>query len=87
MQNSKNQKISRRKFLDTSAKATIFSGVAMAGFPTIIPASVIGKNPPSDKINIGWIGCGRQGRGDVMGTLRYDTCQFVAVSDVDSNRM
>jgi predicted dehydrogenase len=87
MQNSKQQKITRRKFLDTSAKATLFSGVALAGFPTIIPASVIGKNPPSDKINIGWIGCGRQGRGDVMGTLRYDTCQFVAVSDVDSKRM
>ena len=27
--------------------------------PTIIPSSVIGKNPPSDKINIGQIGFGR----------------------------
>jgi len=55
--------------------------------PTIIPASVIGKNPPSDKINIGWIGNGRQGRGDVMGTMRFDSAMVVAVSDVDSNRM
>lgn len=55
--------------------------------PNIIPASVIGKNPPSDKINIGWIGCGRQGTGDIMGTMRYDQAMVVAVSDVDSNRM
>jgi myo-inositol 2-dehydrogenase/D-chiro-inositol 1-dehydrogenase len=87
MQKSKNQSISRRKFLDTSVKATLFSSVAMSGFPTIIPSSVIGKNPPGDKINIGWIGCGRQGRGDVMGTLRFDSAMLVAVSDVDSNRM
>ncbi|MCK7460595.1 MAG: Gfo/Idh/MocA family oxidoreductase [Sphingobacterium sp.] len=87
MQNSKKQTITRRKFLDTSAKATLFSGVAMAGFPTIIPARVIGKNPPSDKITIGWIGTGRQGTGDVRGTLRFDTAQFVAAADVDSNRV
>ncbi len=55
--------------------------------PTIIPSSVIGKNPPSDKINIGWIGTGRQGRGDIMGTMRFDSAMVVAVSDVDSNRM
>jgi len=55
--------------------------------PTIIPSSVIGKNPPSDKINIGWIGNGRQGTGDIMGTMRFDQAMVVAVSDVDSNRM
>ena len=55
--------------------------------PTIVPASVIGKNPPSDKINIGWIGCGRQGRGDISDTMRFDTAMVVAVADVDSNRM
>jgi predicted dehydrogenase len=87
MQKTKKQTITRRKFLDTSVKATLFSSVAVSGFPTIIPARVIGKNPPSDKINIGWIGTGRQGRGDVSGTLRFDTALFTAVSDVDSNRM
>ena len=55
--------------------------------PTIIPSSVIGKNPPNDKINIGWIGCGRQGRGDIMDTMRFDSAMVMAVSDVDSNRM
>src|SRR5512138_1797658 len=86
MQNPKKQAISRRKFLDTSAKATLFSGVALAGFPTIIKASAIGKNPPSDKINIGWIGCGRQGSGDIRGTMRFDSAMVIAVADVDSKR-
>jgi predicted dehydrogenase len=87
MQKAIKTKITRRKFVDTSVKATLFSSVAVSGFPTIIPAGVLGKNPPSEKINIGWIGCGRQGRGDVQGTLRFDTAMFVAVADVDSNRM
>ena len=61
---NESKKISRRKFLDTSVKATLLSSVAFNGFPTIIPSGVLGKNPPSDKINIGWIGCGRQGTGE-----------------------
>ncbi|MCU0462339.1 MAG: Gfo/Idh/MocA family oxidoreductase [Bacteroidales bacterium] len=73
----------RRVFISKSMTAA--AGTLI--LPAIVPASVIGKNPPSDKINIGWIGCGRQGRGDVMGTLGFDSCVFVAVSDVDSNRM
>ena len=54
--------------------------------PTIVPSSVIGKNPPNDKINIGWIGCGRQGRGDISGTMRFDSAMIIAVADVDSKR-
>jgi len=73
----------RRKFISNTMAAA--AGTVI--MPTIIPASVIGKNPPSDKINIGWIGNGRQGRGDVMGTMRFDSAMVVAVSDVDSNRM
>lgn len=67
----------------TTAGALAAGGIIV---PEIIPASVIGKNPPSDKINIGWIGCGRQGRGDVGGTMRFDSAVFVAVADVDSKR-
>jgi myo-inositol 2-dehydrogenase / D-chiro-inositol 1-dehydrogenase len=86
MQKIKNRSISRRQFVDTSVKATLFSAVALKGFPTIVPASVIGKNPPSDKINIGWIGCGRQGTGDIFATMGFDTAMVVAVADVDSKR-
>jgi myo-inositol 2-dehydrogenase/D-chiro-inositol 1-dehydrogenase len=80
--------ITRRKFLDTSVKATLLSTVAISGFPTIIPASVIGKNPPSDKINIGQIGFGRIGSShDLPETLPYDVARVVAVADWDSNRV
>ncbi|MBP8959772.1 MAG: Gfo/Idh/MocA family oxidoreductase [Bacteroidales bacterium] len=73
----------RRKFISN----TITAAAGTMVIPTIIPSSVIGKNPPSEKINIGWIGCGRQGRGDIMGTMRFDSAMVVAVSDVDSKRM
>jgi len=72
----------RRKFVANSM--TALAGTII--LPTIVPSSVIGKNPPSDKINIGWIGCGRQGSGDVRETIKFDTAMFVAVADVDSNR-
>ncbi len=73
----------RRKFIASSMTAAAGTMI----LPTIVPASVIGKNPPSDKINIGWIGCGRQGRGDISDTMRFDDAMVVAVADVDSNRM
>jgi len=79
--------ISRRKFIDTSVKATLLSSVAFAGFPTIVPASVFGKNAPSDKINIGQIGFGRIAMThDLAETLKYDVARIVAVADFDSNR-
>jgi len=72
----------RRKFIANSMTAV--AGTII--LPTIVPSSVIGKNPPSDKINIGWIGCGRQGSGDLRATIKFDTAMLVAVADVDSNR-
>ena len=58
------------------------------GFPTIVPASVFGKNAPSNKINIGQIGCGRIAREhDLPGTWQHDSARIVAISDVDSKRM
>ncbi len=58
------------------------------GFPTIVPASVFGKNAPSNKINVGQIGCGRIAREhDLPGTWQHDVARIVAVSDVDSKRM
>lgn len=87
MQKIKNQTITRRTFLDKSVKATIFTSVAVGGFPTIVPASVIGKNPPSDKINIGQIGFGRIAMThDLAETLTYDVARVVSVADFDSNR-
>jgi len=73
----------RRKFLKTTSAAA--SAIVI---PTIVPSSVFGKNAPSNKIQIGQIGCGRIARGhDLPSTMRYDIARVIAVSDVDSNRM
>jgi len=44
----------RRKFLQT----TMIGTAATVVVPTIIPASVMGKNAPSNKINIGGVRSG-----------------------------
>ncbi|MFC3881486.1 Gfo/Idh/MocA family protein [Algoriphagus namhaensis] len=73
----------RRNFIKKSALAA-----SAIGFPTIVPASVFGKNAPSNKINIGQIGCGRIARDhDLPGVWQHDVARIVAVSDLDSNRM
>lgn len=74
----------RRTFLRTTT-ATALGAIAV---PTIVPSSVFGKNAPSNKINIGQIGCGRIARDhDIAETIKYDDARFIAVSDVDSNRL
>jgi len=73
----------RRKFIGKTALGT----AAMAGFPSIVPAHVLGKDAPSNKINIGQIGCGRIARDhDIHDTIRFEQARFVAVCDVDSKR-
>jgi len=74
----------RRNFIKNTAATTAGAMV----IPTIVPSSVFGKNAPSNKINIGQIGCGRIARShDMPGVLQYDVARMMAVSDVDSNRM
>jgi len=74
---------SRRKFLKTTGLA----GAAI-GFPTIIPARVLGADAPSKKIHVVQIGTGRIGRDmDIPGLLRHDSTRIVAVCDVDSLRL
>lgn len=79
--------MSRRKFIDTSVKASVISSVAISGFPTIIPSGMFGKDAPSNKINIGQIGFGRIAMThDLQETLKYDVARVIAVADLDSNR-
>lgn len=74
----------RRQFITKS----VASATGALFVPTIVPASVIGKNPPSDKIQIGQIGFGRIARGlDTKSFLRNDGVRIVALSDLDSNRL
>ncbi|MBN2011898.1 Gfo/Idh/MocA family oxidoreductase [candidate division KSB1 bacterium] len=75
--------LSRRKFL----KSAIASSLALSSFPTIVPASVFGKNAPSNRITVGAIGTGRISRGhDMPDTWKYDHAQLVAVCDLDTKR-
>lgn len=63
--------------------------VAAFAAPTIIPASVLGKNAPSKQITIGMVGVGRQAVGVNLkgGFLKLENCRVVAINDVDSWRM
>jgi len=79
---------SRRAFMKTSAQTGALTGLASLGFPTIVPAKVLGKDAPSNKINIGAIGVGRISRDhDMAETLKYDHARIMAVCDVDSKRL
>jgi myo-inositol 2-dehydrogenase / D-chiro-inositol 1-dehydrogenase len=86
MERSK-KSITRRKFIDTSVKATLASSFTLGGIPVIIPSGLLGKNAPGNKINIGQIGFGRIAMThDLAETLKYDMARVVAVADLDSNR-
>ena len=42
---------------------------------------------PNDKIQLGFIGVGRQGRGLMTNFVNYDNAAVVAVSDIDIKKM
>ena len=68
--------ISRRKFIGTA-------GALATGF-TIVPRHVLGGAghvPPSDKVNIAFIGVGSQGLRVMLGFLKQPDVQAVAVCD------
>ena len=74
----------RRKFINNIA----LGAVGTLGFPTIVPAHVLGgKDAPSNKINIGQIGCGRIARThDLPGTWKHEKARIMAVCDLDRHR-
>lgn len=74
----------RRSFLKTTSKLAAGS----LALPTIIPSQVIGKHPPSDKIQIAQIGCGRIARSlDLPAIIKFDAARVIACSDVDRKRL
>jgi predicted dehydrogenase len=75
--------LTRRLFLKGSAAATT---AALLG-PTIVPASVLGADVPSDRITFGFVGVGRMGMGDMREILGIKQARVVAVCDLDSNRV
>jgi predicted dehydrogenase len=74
----------RRAFLKSLAGTA-----AVAGFPTIIPASALGADgnvPPSDRIVMGSIGVGGQGGGHLRSLLNFNDVRLVGVCDVQETR-
>lgn len=81
------QSLKRREFIKQAAGGSALL-MAASVFPTIVPASVFGKNAPSNRINIGQIGFGRICRShDLPEVMKHDYVRVVAVADVDSKRL
>lgn len=79
--------ISRRSFIKNASGSLLATGLMTSDLPSIVPASVLGKNAPSNRINVAAIGTGRISREhDMKEVLRYNTARIMAVCDVDSKR-
>ncbi len=87
MKKEKSSSITRRNFVGTSAKAiTAF---------LILPRFVLGGKkpdgtsyiPPSDMINLGFIGTGKQGRGLTGSFLKTGGVRIVALSEVYKDKV
>ena len=94
--------MNRRTFLKDSACAVAGTLGAAAGAlgaapntptgpgaaPAFVPASVLGRSSPSNRINVAMIGVGRQTVGvNIPQLLESRNAQIVAVCDVDSWRL
>ena len=72
----------RRNFIKQAGIAVS----AIIAAPTIIPASCVGKGgqtPPSDRINLAFIGAGNQASNDVKDFLADERVQVTAICDVN----
>src|SRR5205809_7415346 len=86
-QGNKQSTTSRREFLSNTVKTALGTSLAL-NFPSIVPASVFGKNAPGNRINIGAIGNGRISRGhDLPGLWKFDAARIMAVCDLDARRV
>jgi predicted dehydrogenase len=84
----KKKAINRRDFIRSTSKGAVAGSLLMSGFPTIVPASVFGKNAPSNRINVAALGTGRISRThDMPNVWKYDHARIIAVCDLDSKRV
>ena len=75
----------RRDFL----RATATTAAALA-LPTFIPASALGAEgqpPPSERINLGLLGCGGMGNSNLNNCVRYPDVVVTAACDVWDARL
>jgi predicted dehydrogenase len=75
-----NSKLTRRSFLTSTATVA-------AAAPILLPSRLwAAEAPPSERITLGCIGLGTQGRGLMGGFLGRKEIQVLAVCDVDTTR-
>jgi predicted dehydrogenase len=81
----KSKSNNRRDFLIKSSALTAGAMI----LPTVVPSTVFGKTAPSNQINVGMIGTGRQAVHANLsnGFLKLDRYRVIATNDVDSWRM
>ena len=71
-----------------AAGKSIVATTVFGGFPSIVPASVLGAASPANRINIGAIGTGRISRAhDLPGLWKHESARIMAVCDLDSRRV
>src|SRR5690349_20948102 len=83
---SMNPKLTRRSFIRTNLTLALAAGA----FPSIVPASALGREgkiAPGSRIVVGCIGTGPQGRGVMGGFLSQTDAQVVAVCDVKKDQL
>jgi predicted dehydrogenase len=80
------QNMNRRDFIRSAAG----TAVAVAGLPYVVPASVVraeGRTPPSERIVLGFIACGKQSQHLMRSFLNSPGTQVVAACDVDKLKL
>jgi predicted dehydrogenase len=78
--------LSRRDLMKGTAVAAVGATIAA---PTIIPSSALGdekKDAPSERLNVGFIGVGKQNSGHLNAFAGRRDAQVMAVCDVDKTR-
>ncbi len=79
--------VTRRRFLEASIPVVAASAVVPATVPAIVPPHVLGKETPSGKITLGFIGAGIHGLGwNLRGFLKFADAKVLAVCDVMASR-
>ncbi len=79
--------LSRRRFLEDAAKAAAGTAVAANALSAQdAPRPAGAAVSPNDKVRVGLIGYGGQGRGNLAAFLRIPEVECAAIADVDASR-
>lgn len=81
------RRITRRSFLNESAKFSTGAAVAAGAIGTSSAAIRSSLVSPNDKISVGLIGAGGMGQGDLRDFLKIPEVDCLAIADVDTRQI